>query len=694
MSKLAFMEGGGVSGACARSVDWSRTALGPVETWPACLRTLVGVILHSRHPMFLWWGPELIQLYNDAYLPSFGIGKHPAAMGQRGRECWPEIWSVIGPQIEGVMAHGRATWNEDQLIPILRNGRLEDVYWTYGYSPVFDDTGVAGTLVVCTETTARVVAERRLGARSILAERLRDNPGGSADLFHGMTADIPYALVFSVDDGVRRLTTSSGLDPSDLAIATAFFDERAEALLRMDAPPAQGAEPMIAGPALSRDGVSEQVFFAPIGGPSRSEITGFVVLGVTSKLLFDGAYRAYLEEIARVLSATRAERLLRLSRDKAQQQLMISDRLASVGTLAAGVAHEINNPLTSVTANLDLGLEIVQHSARDPLSGRLRELEALITDAKAGAARVTTIVRGLKTFSRTDAGRRIAIGINPLLDVSVDMTLNEMRHRARLVKDYGPVPDVEGDDASLGEVFVNLLLNAAHAIPEGRVDQHEIRITTSTDARGRAVIEIKDSGHGIPADIVGRIFDPFFTTRPVGGGAGLGLSIARNTIVSMGGELTVASVPDQGSTFRIVLPAATTSPLLAPNGASAPPRAGRRIAVLIVDDEPAICIALGRILAAHDVTAVACVTDALRALEGRDFDVILSDLMMPDVTGMEFHALVMKQAPAVAARMVFVTGGAFTSAARGFLDTVPNERIEKPFSPKTVRELVQRVVDP
>jgi signal transduction histidine kinase/CheY-like chemotaxis protein len=159
--------GGGACGALIRAFDWSNTPVGALASWPICLRTVVQMLLHSRHPMFLWWGPELIQFYNDAYMPSFGHGKHPTAIGQRGEDCWGEIWPIIGPQIAGVMQRGEPTWHEDALVPIFRNGRIEEVYWTYGYSPVFDEQGrVAGTLVVCTETTARVLAARHLEAAS------------------------------------------------------------------------------------------------------------------------------------------------------------------------------------------------------------------------------------------------------------------------------------------------------------------------------------------------------------------------------------------------------------------------------------------------------------------------------------------------------------------------------------------------
>src|SRR5262245_3355761 len=155
-------DGGGEAASISRGVDWAGTAVGSVESWPPELKSVVSMMLYARHPMFLWWGPELIQFYNDGYTPSFGVGRHPAAMGQRGRECWSEIWPVIGPEIDGVIARREGTFHEDALVPIFRNGRMEEVYWTYGYSPVFDARGeVAGVLVVVTETTTRVWTLRR-----------------------------------------------------------------------------------------------------------------------------------------------------------------------------------------------------------------------------------------------------------------------------------------------------------------------------------------------------------------------------------------------------------------------------------------------------------------------------------------------------------------------------------------------------
>jgi hypothetical protein len=155
--------GGGQTGELFRSIDWSQNPLGPCEQWPESLKALLRTMFHSRQPMFLWWGPELIQFYNDSYLPSFGVGKHPQAMGQRGQECWPEIWPIIKPQIDLVLNEGKATWDENRLIPFFRNGEIEDIFWTYGYSPVYSDAHtISGVFCVCTETNEQVLAERSL----------------------------------------------------------------------------------------------------------------------------------------------------------------------------------------------------------------------------------------------------------------------------------------------------------------------------------------------------------------------------------------------------------------------------------------------------------------------------------------------------------------------------------------------------
>jgi len=386
-----------------------------------------------------------------------------------------------------------------------------------------------------------------------------------------------------------------------------------------------------------------------------------------------------------------AEKAANEARKRLQAQLILADRMASVGTLAAGVAHEINNPLAYAVANLDLMIEEARTLGSGASGGEWVEMAV---EARQGAEKIRKIVRGLDTFSRAGEERRALIEVNPALELAITMAFNEIRHRARLVRDFGDIPLVEGDDGRLGQVFINLLVNAAHALPEGDDETNEIRVVTSTDAVGRAVVEIRDTGCGIAASVVGRIFDPFFTTKAIGVGTGLGLFICHNIVASMGGEITASSQEGRGSTFRVVLPAAPSRPRPTPAVMTpGAPATGRRAAVLIVDDERAVAAALGRVLREHDVTIVNTAREALGLVfSSKHFDVVFSDLMMPEMSGMEFYDEVARHRPRAAERMVFISGGAFTPAARAFLDRVPNERIAKPFDAGTMRALVQSFV--
>jgi PAS domain S-box-containing protein len=373
-----------------------------------------------------------------------------------------------------------------------------------------------------------------------------------------------------------------------------------------------------------------------------------------------------------------------------REQLVSADRLAAVGTLAAGVAHEINNPLTFLAANLDMATELVCAINKASSSDPMRDLEVMLREAQGGAARVTKIVRGLKTFSRVEKETIEVTDLIPVLELAINMTLNEIRHRARLIKDYGKVPLVDVDGPRLGQVFINLLVNAAQSFGDGNAVANEIRVVTSTDLAGRAVVEIRDSGQGIPPEILNRIFDPFFTTKGIGDGTGLGLAISRNIVAAMGGEILVQSRLGRGASFRVILPPSTSVELPPVTANAEPePHSPRCASVLVVDDEASVGLAIRRVLGTHDVTTVTSARDALRVLAaGKDFDVVLSDLMMPGMSGMDLYRELLRLYPHLARKVVFLTGGAFTADASSFLDRVDNERVEKPFDSQKLRELV------
>ncbi|HEU4385136.1 MAG TPA: PAS domain S-box protein [Anaeromyxobacteraceae bacterium] len=363
-----------------------------------------------------------------------------------------------------------------------------------------------------------------------------------------------------------------------------------------------------------------------------------------------------------------------------QSQLLLAERMASLGTLSAGMAHEINNPLAFTVANLGFAMEEARR-----LGSRSPELEQALVEAQEGAARVGDIVRDLKSFSRHDEGDgRGRADVRQVLRAAVNLAQAEIRPRASVELDLGETPPVAANERRLGQVFLNLLINAAQAIPEGTPERHAIRARTRAE-NGRVVVEVEDTGAGIAPEILERIFDPFFTTKPVGVGTGLGLSICHGLVTGMGGDIQVQSAPGRGSLFRVRLPAARGEAA----GAEPPPPAATasRARILVVDDEPMVGRAVARILGTeHEVAAVTSGEAALSQLgAGPGFDLVLCDLMMPGLSGMDLFERVRQADPAAAARFVFLTGGAFSDRAREFLDRVPNPRLDKPFDAEALR---------
>lgn len=380
------------------------------------------------------------------------------------------------------------------------------------------------------------------------------------------------------------------------------------------------------------------------------------------------------------------------------------DRMVAIGTLAAGVGHEINNPLAYVMTNLshvseELGrirdecLECAsggRASGGTPLTRRVNELHTAVREAKDGTKRVRTIVRDLKVLARNEEDDRVPTDLAEILETAVNMTRNEIRHRATLVQAIEELPTVLANPGRLAQVFVNLLMNAAQAIPEGHQLDNRVELSATSDG-DRVVVSVRDTGEGIPLEIQNRLYDPFFTTKPMGRGTGLGLSITRQIVESVGGQVSVQSVVGEGTVFRVTLPAAPTRRPLR----SAPPLSKlglsqRRARVLIVDDEELVCRSLSRTLGReHDVVTCLDAREALgRIVGGERYDLILCDLMMPEMTGMELHEALQAHDPGVAREVIFFTGGAFTPGAKHFVEEVENLCLEKPVDIAALRALV------
>lgn len=394
-------------------------------------------------------------------------------------------------------------------------------------------------------------------------------------------------------------------------------------------------------------------------------------------LLMDVSERVRLEEAQRATS----------------DQLMVAERMASIGLIAASVAHEINNPLAAVLGNLSIACDDVARLSATFESPILGELSEELRDAREAAERVSATVRDLKVFARHEE-KTVQVDVLHVVESTIRMARNEIRHRARLITELEDTPQVDATEARLGQVFLNLLVNAAQAIPEGRAGTHTIKVVLRQDPASQQVIfEVHDTGPGIAPEVVPRLFTPFFTTKPAGVGTGLGLAICRNIIQALRGDIQVESTVGVGTTFRVTLPP-SRGEVARPTPLPSTRTATRRGHVLVIDDDQAVAVALRRALqSAHDATIM---TEARAALDllnaGEAFDVILCDLMMPDMTGMDFHAELSRAAPAQAAKVVFVTGGVFTDRARAFLEGLTTPLLDKPYDTAALIRLVNQYV--
>ncbi len=390
-----------------------------------------------------------------------------------------------------------------------------------------------------------------------------------------------------------------------------------------------------------------------------------------------------------------------LSERKAMQaRLLQADRMAAVGMLAAGVAHEINNPLAYALTNLEvLGrtLSRLRRALEDREAPRaaLDDLELaqqMLAIAREGSDRVRTIVRDLKTFSRADDAQARPVDVRAVLDSCINMAAAELRNRARLVRAYGDVPAVEASESRLAQVFLNLLVNAAQALDPERGDANEIHVVTATTEDGRVAIEVHDNGQGIQPELRARIFEPFVTTKASGEGTGLGLFISREIVHGLGGQITVDSEPGRGTCMRVVLPATTKT-----ISSSTPPRrvpatAVRRRRLLVIDDEDSIGLSLRRAL--EDEMSVVIATGGREALalleDDRAFDAVLCDIVMPEFDGLAVYRELEARDPELARRFVFMSGGALTSDARSLVSQMHGRFIEKPFAVEELQALLHR----
>lgn len=477
--------------------------------------------------------------------------------------------------------------------------------------------------------------------------------------------------------------------------------------------------------AVGRVTACNEVFVAQMGS-SRQLITGIdmrtlpnegVVAAVNEALagrlgLFEGEYVSATAGRTRQLRATfspvvRDGEVLGgvgiiddiTDRRQIEERLAQGERMASLGRLAAGVAHEINNPLAYVRTSLDIARRRLAQFRDTGDETFLQGIDDGIGRAYDGVERVRVIASDLKTFSRGDDGSWLPVDMARVLDTAINLARAEIGDVATIETDVTDAPFVMGSETRFVQVLVNLLVNAAQAIDQTGEGDDRIRVRVHVRDE-RVIIDVEDTGMGMPPELVPRVFEPFWTSKPRGAGTGLGLSICHGIVTAAGGEIRVLhTAPSEGTTVRVELPAS-------PRRSSAPshPEPDRsepgstRPRVLVIDDELRLAKTLALGLADRYHIDVAengkAGLEALRAAyDGAPYDLVLCDLMMPDMSGMDLYDVVEEEAPEVAKRFVFMTGGAFTDRARKFLAEHTIDRLEKPFALEDVERLVAAAVD-
>ena len=407
-------------------------------------------------------------------------------------------------------------------------------------------------------------------------------------------------------------------------------------------------------------------------------VAGYLLLAATA---FAVSFRmmAFVRSLYERIYADATE-MKRISEEKAKLAMEAREfrRLASMGQLAAGIAHEINNPLTYVISNLEYAARMID--SKDEMS---RDVLSALDDAAQGAERVRYIVRDVKSFSRSDEQNvKQEVDLNEVVSSSLNIMKSQVRQNAVIETKFGKIPAIAADKAALGQVFVNLLANAAQAIDPKGTGENKISILT-TYSNNVVHVDVTDTGSGIEEQIMDKIFEPFFTSKPLGIGTGLGLSIVKQIVESNNGEISVKSKPGEGTTFRVSFPAVDFSEENSVTGSYAGnvrnfPKLDR---ILIVDDDVSVLAGLARQFYKCKVVTASSGVEGLSILKNDNaFDAILCDLIMPMMGGVEFYENLLQLNPDLQNKVVFMTGGAFTPQVQAFLEQEWIRCLGKPFT--------------
>jgi len=570
VSKRHVLAGGGEARALARSVDWAATSMGPVDTWPEHVRLAVELCLSSGFPMMTCWGPDLVQVYNDSCGQLLGKG-HPTAMGQHARDCWSDVWGVLGPRFERVMSGGEPTFDDDLLLLSDRHGFMEESYFTLSMSAVWDPAGaVAGVVVIHEETTRAILEARRLRLAADLASSVigaptdRDACATAARALCRSAEDVPYAMFYLID-GVAsgaRLAGCAGVKPGGrLSPELVPFPSPSGAddvedpwgltalgrgghLIRVDELPGATDELPAAPWKLSH----REALVLPIATPSQERPIGALIAGVSPSCRVDDGYRAFLGKVTEVIGASVAA--ARRHEDARRRTEALAHAVEARSRFMAGVAHELRTPLNAIVGHVDL--------LREGITGRLsgRQLQH-VDRVRAAAVHLKGLIEEILAFSRFEVGAEdlhlgetnVGLLANELADL-LDPLIRErgLQLDVRLPEDLRPI---RTDAVKLRQILMNLLANAQKYTDAGRIE-----LVVEQEPDGSVAAAVTDTGPGIARSDQDRIFEPFW--RVPGSvertGTGLGLTLARSLARLLGGDVLLHSEPGAGSTFTVRIP--------------------------------------------------------------------------------------------------------------------------------------------
>ena len=722
----AWLAGGGEMGGRIRGLDWASTPLGPTAAWPQSLRSAVSILLPSKAQICLFWGPELVKLYNDAYIPVLGQ-KHPGMLGRPAREVWSEIWDVLGPLLRGVIATGDAFRGVDYPFYLDRHGFTEETYFDVSYDPVRDESGkVGGVFCIVSETTGRVLGERRLRTLRDLG-RARDgrSPAEACTLALGALAsnprDVPSVSLYLLDDGgaIAHAVGSVGIpaggawSPLDIALDDPRWDL---------ATIAQSGRPRVleAGPAGVEPGAAppERTLIHPI--LRAGQCAGFVIAGTSRFAALEGDYRDFLDLVAAQIGTAVAQASAYEEERKRAEALAELDRAKT--TFFSNISHEFRTPLTLMLGPLE---DLLQGT---PPGGRVEDRETLAVIHRNGR-RLLKLVNALLDFSRIQAGRHDAryepsdLGTVTAELAGVFRSAIEQAGLGFEVRCPAGLPPVYVDRSMWEKIVLNLLSNAFKFTFEGTI------AVELTDRGSSIDLAVRDSGIGIAPTEIDRVFDRFHRVENARArtheGSGIGLALVQELVRLHGGTVRVESAPGRGSTFTVTLPrgrAHLPDDRIAAGAAGADRSGGgffveealgwlpdanaavdesasaaagvdeapaRRSRILVADDNGDMREYVTRLLRSRwDVEAVGDGRAALASLRARPPELVLADVMMPGLDGFALLHAVRADPATRDTPVILLSARAGEESRVEGLEAGADDYVTKPFS---ARELLARV---